>query len=153
MTGFQDNFTSPLSRITVGTLHDMGYQVNYAMADPFTRSDLNASCTCPPTRRLRQTGQSVLDMKHGEVFTVGSVASGPTTTSGRPRRRLSATVQAAAIEAGLEYLQTKVQENVNDAELHDLGIAYVGDKVVSVLFLVDEEIYGVTVRKPDEQSR
>jgi hypothetical protein len=148
MTGFQDNFTSPLSRITVGTLHDMGYQVNYAMADPFARGDLNASCTCP-TRRLRQTVRSVLDMKHGEVFSVGSVASGHISETSRPRRRLSATVEAAAIEAGLEYLHTKGQENHNAAQLHDLGLTYVGDKVVSVLVLVDGEIYGVTVRKPE----
>jgi hypothetical protein len=149
MTGFQDGYTSPLSRITVGTLHDMGYQVNYDMADPFTRSDLNASCTCPPNRRLRQTVPSVMDMKHGEVFSVGSVANGPTTANSRPRRRLSATVEAAAIKAGLEYLQSKVQENDNAAQLEDLGLAYVADKIVSVLVLVDGEVYGVTVRKPD----
>lgn len=105
-----------------------GLQVNYAMADSFTRSDLNASCTCLPTRRLRQTVRSVLDMK----FFGGECCLWP--------------------NYRLEYLQTKVQENVNAAELHDLGIAYVGDKVVSMLFLVGE-IYGVTVRKPDEQRR
>jgi hypothetical protein len=140
--------TNPLSRITVGTLQDMGYQVNYLMADPFGRSDLNVSCTCP-TRRLRQTERSVLDMKHGEVFSVGSGKSGPASTSGRPRRRLRDEAEAVAIEAGLEYLQTKAQENDNVAQLDDLGITYVADKVVSVLVLVDGEIFGVAVRQPD----
>jgi hypothetical protein len=139
--------TSPLSRITVGTLEDMGYQVNYAMADPFTRSDLNVSCTCP-TRRLRRTERSVLEMKHGEVFSVTGAK-----TSSRPRRRLSEAVEAVAIEAGLEYLQTKVQDNDNAAQLDDLGIAYVADKVVAVLVLVDGEFFGVAVRQPDERRR
>jgi hypothetical protein len=145
MTGFLGpSTTNPLSRITVGTLQDMGYQVNYDKADAFSRSDLNVSCTCP-TRRLRQTERSVLDMKHGEVFSLG----GPS-ASGRPRRRLSEAAEAAAIDAGLEYLQTKVQENDNAAQLDDLGIAYVADKVVSVLVSVDGEIYGVAVRQPNE---
>jgi Leishmanolysin len=144
MTGFIGRSPTPLSRITVATLQDMGYQVNYDKADPFGRSDLDPSCVCA-TSRLRE--RSVLKMKHGEVFSVGSVASG---ASGRPRRRLSETAEAAAIEAGLAYLQTKAQENSNAAQLDDLGIAYVADKVVSVLVLEDEEIYGVTVLKPND---
>jgi Leishmanolysin len=71
MTGFIGRSPTPLSRITVATLQDVGYQVNYDKADPFGRSDLDPSCVCA-TRRLRE--RSVLKMKHGEVFSVGSVA-------------------------------------------------------------------------------
>lgn len=35
MTGFLSGPTQPISRITVGSLDDMGYGVNYAAADPF----------------------------------------------------------------------------------------------------------------------
>ena len=33
MTGFLDGGINPLSRVTVGALEDMGYQVNYQAAD------------------------------------------------------------------------------------------------------------------------
>ncbi len=35
MTGWLNGSTRPLSRVTVGTLEDMGYRVNYAAADPY----------------------------------------------------------------------------------------------------------------------
>jgi hypothetical protein len=37
MTGYLNNGTNPLSRITVGSLADLGYTVNYAAADPYTK--------------------------------------------------------------------------------------------------------------------
>jgi hypothetical protein len=45
MTGFLDGGINPLSRVTVGALEDMGYQVNYDAADDFrlpTRNELVA---------------------------------------------------------------------------------------------------------------
>jgi hypothetical protein len=147
MTGFLGPSTSPLSRITVATLQDLGYQVDYSNADAFGRSDLAASCTCP-ARRLRQKELSVIEMKHGKVFSMASVVSGRSSTSGS-RRRLSDTAEALAIEAGLEYLQTNAQ-HTNDTQVDDLRITYVADKIVSVLVLENGEIYGVTVYQPDE---
>ena len=35
MTGWLNGSTRPLSQVTVGTLEDMGYQVNYTAADPY----------------------------------------------------------------------------------------------------------------------
>lgn len=37
MTGFLDSGRNPLSRITVGSLADLGYTVNFAKADPYTK--------------------------------------------------------------------------------------------------------------------
>jgi Leishmanolysin len=147
MTGFLAPSSSPLSRITVATLQDLGYQVDYSKADAFGRSDLNPACTCP-ARRLRQQERSLLDMKHGEVFSVASVASGRS-ASGHACRRLSDAAEAMAIEAGLEYLQTNAQ-HANATQVDDLGITYVGDKIISVLVFEDGEIYGVAVRHSDE---
>lgn len=42
MTGFASSGAMPLSRITVGALADLGYQVNYANADTFTLPSLTA---------------------------------------------------------------------------------------------------------------
>ncbi len=45
MTGFLDGGINPLSRVTVGALEDMGYEVNYDAADEFrlpTRDELVA---------------------------------------------------------------------------------------------------------------
>jgi Leishmanolysin len=147
MTGFLGPSTSPLSRITVATLQDLGYQVDYSKADAFGRSDLNPTCTCP-SRRLRKKERSLLDMKHGEVFSLAGVASGRSASS-RTRRRLSDTAEAMAIEAGLAYLETNAQ-HVNVTQVNDLGITYVANKVVSVLVLEHGEIYGVAVRQPTE---
>jgi hypothetical protein len=36
MTGFVDPAGNPMSRVTVGCLEDLGYQVDYAAADPYT---------------------------------------------------------------------------------------------------------------------
>jgi Leishmanolysin len=147
MTGFLGPSASPLSRITVGTLQDLGYQVDYSKADAFGRSDLNSSCTCP-VRQLREKKRALSDMKHGEVFSVASVASG-LRASGRARRRLSQAAEAMAIEAGLEHLQTNAQ-SANTTLLDGVGVTYVADKIVSVLVLENGEIYGVAVRKPSD---
>jgi Leishmanolysin len=142
MTGFLGRSVCPLSRITVGTLQDMGYQVDYSKADPFSRSDLNPNCTCP-IRHLRQNERSLLDMKPRKGFALANAASGDS------RRRLSDTAEAMAIEAGLEYLETNAQ-SANDNHVDDIGITYVADKIVSVLVVENGEIYGVTVYQPDE---
>jgi Leishmanolysin len=147
MTGFLGPSTSPLSRITVATLQDLGYQVDYSKADAFGRGDLNQACTCS-ARRLRKKERALLDMNHGEVFSVASVASGRS-ASDRTRRRLSDTAEAMAIEAGLAYLETNAQLG-NVTQAGDLGITYVANKIVSVLVLEDGEIYGVAVRQPTE---
>jgi Leishmanolysin len=158
MTGFLGPSTSPLSRITVATLQDLGYQVDYSKADAFGRSDLNPTCTCP-ARRLRKEERHAIDKfhtktkhaidkTHGKVFPLVSIVSGRRAIGGSPRR-LSETAEAMAIEAGLEYLQTNAQ-HANDTQVDDLGITYVADKIVSVLVLENGEIYGVTVYQPDE---
>merc|ERR1712007_237386 len=36
---FEKDVYQPLSRVTVGALEDLGYQVNYAAADPFFLQD------------------------------------------------------------------------------------------------------------------
>jgi Leishmanolysin len=47
MTGFANpGATNPLSRITIGSLDDMGYDVDYTRADPYGAANLNSACRC-----------------------------------------------------------------------------------------------------------
>ncbi|RIH85663.1 leishmanolysin-related zinc metalloendopeptidase [Calidithermus roseus] len=36
MTGFLDSGANPLSKVTIGSMEDLGYSVNYSAADPYT---------------------------------------------------------------------------------------------------------------------
>lgn len=51
MTSTLSGTENPLSRVTIGTLQDLGYTVDYSTADPFDASNLDASCICD-NRRL-----------------------------------------------------------------------------------------------------
>lgn len=51
MTGYLSN-DNPLSRITVATLDDLGYSVDYGAAAPFSARDVSSRC-CNPRRTLR----------------------------------------------------------------------------------------------------
>jgi len=93
MTGYATG-TLPLSRITVGGLEDLGYQVNYAAADPFPQTSLNKTCICGPSTaglvenkqifKLGGTGGVVYATKYytGKVggATTSSYLSATTTT-------------------------------------------------------------------------
>jgi len=46
--------TQPLSRMTIATLEDIGYTVDYSTAEPYSAADMAGFCTCSPfdSRRL-----------------------------------------------------------------------------------------------------
>jgi Leishmanolysin len=149
MTGFiNSGRVNALSRITIGSLDDMGYQVDYSMADAYGRADLNPNCTCSAsTRRLRSKIRKLMDMKHGEVFTLGQSKNGQ---DRRRRRRLSAEGEAMATEAGLEYLSRAHITAKQTEAAAARGLTYVGGKVISVMVIEDGEVFGVAVRRLDE---
>ena len=124
VTGFLNSgVLEPLSRITIASLQDLGYQVDYSTADAYGRSDLGAGCTC--NRRQR----SILDMSHGETQQLG--LRSPNT----PRRRLSDEMHKYAINYGLGILANRPgSPSDGQAELvSDQDFTYVGDKVLSVV--------------------
>jgi len=138
MTGSLDNGRlNPLSRITIASLEDLGYEVDYSTADAYGRSDLGAGCTC--TRRLR----SILDMAHGETQQLG--LRSPNT----PRRRLSEEMRDHAIGYGRAIMANRTASLSvgRRAELaSEKGFSYVGDQVVSVVVEdVDGSIFSVVV--------
>jgi len=82
MTGIPSNRPHQMSRLTVGTLRDIGYQVNLNKADRFRRQDLNSSCLCSNRRRLGTPGVS----------------------QSTPRRRLSDDMQKRAMAYGHDFM-------------------------------------------------
>lgn len=132
MTGYVNGATKfPLSKITIGSLEDMGYKVDYSKADSYGRSDLATSCLC--NRR------SLLDMPHGETHQLGHEISNT------GRRILSDAKYQAAVNYGLAILkENALSPNVP----RDNGdIKYVGDQVVSVLVRDGGGVFSVVVRR------
>jgi Leishmanolysin len=134
MTGIiNTTATSILSRITIATLEDIGYNVDYSTADPYDVANLNPSCLCNATqRRLVRDGAS---QQHG--------------ARSRHKRRLSDESRQDAIEYGQSLLLQRSQtfligrtgEDDDDDEL-----IYVGDKFVTVFVEENGFIYDVVVR-------
>ena len=131
MTGYLSGTTQPLSRITIGSLEDMGYEVDYSAADPFGSGDLR---TCPGCRRELA---SVLDHPHGSTRQLG-LRYYPN----KQPRKLSEPLRLHAIEQGLALLKKKAASAVEVPE----GYTYVGDKVISVVVQEGESLFGVIVK-------
>jgi len=131
MTGYLSGTSQPLSRITIGSLKDLGYSVDYSVADPFGSSDLD---TCPVcgTRKL-----SVLDHPHGETRQLGIRGM-------KQHRKLSPTIRQSAIEEGLKFLQSAATKSAAPE-----GFEYIGDQIVSVIVVDEGNIFSVVV-KSDE---
>lgn len=138
MTPQLNTASDPLSRISIASLEDLGYQVDYSTADPFGRSNLNPSCLCN-----RREQRSVLDSPHGETRQLG--LGSPAT---KLRRVLSEEMRAYAVEYGRSILQKRKTEEASRVKSSlPKGLVYAGDKVISVLVKdVDGGIYSVIVK-------
>jgi len=124
---------NPLSRVTVASLEDMGYTVDYANADAFTTEDLNPSCLCRRRRNL-------WDGEHGEVLMMDT----PEKQHNLDSKPLREDLRQYAIQYGREVLQesASASAHVNDS---DGGPIYVGDQQVSIIMIQDGELYSVIV--------
>ena len=139
MTGFINFDTpNPLSRVTVGALDDLGYQVDYTKADAFSRSNIPSSCYCG-VRSLAATTQQVYTSR-----------SGSTVTGINRRRKLSEEMENYAISRGQEFLLEQAQR-VDAMEGDGAGVSaeeplFIGDQFVSVWVQDDDgSIYSVDV--------
>lgn len=131
-----------LSRITVGWLEDMGYEVDYSGADDFDSRLLGESCTC--RRRM---------VRHVASFGPGGVLEKP-----EEPRRLSYEGELAATEYGLKYLEDKHQALMSsgnsrtaygkiESEEEQTPGLYVGDKSTEVIFVEDGHVHFVHVSR------
>jgi hypothetical protein len=137
-----------LSRITIGSLQDLGYKVNYNKADKYTKANLGPGCTCPSTRRTRRRF-----LAHGDTMHLGQLrpsSDNQTTRGGAARRKISESAHQMAVEYGQSLLAKRAasyEANRNAQEGTSSEAVYVGHKVVSVLVYDQDEVYGVVVHR------
>ena len=140
MTGFAERGNSPLSRITIAGLEDIGYEVDYRNAESFTRNDLNPNCVCNRRRR------TLMDMIHGETHQLGLRL--PDTH----RRELSGELLEVAITYGKALLAKRKNSFAsilgNLIDKNNSG-SFVPTDVVSVFVMEDGKFYDVVVRPED----
>jgi hypothetical protein len=130
MTGFRTGGT-PLSRITIGSLFDLGYTVNFEAADPFTVADLGSCgsfCPAAGHRHLRKTDQ-LISPKMGAID-----------------RKLSD--EGMAIMK--EYAKVKLAKMKSAAPM-DLpdGVEYVGDKFIDIIYEENGNIHAIHFSSDD----
>lgn len=124
-----------ISRISIGALEDLGYQVDYSAADPYSRFDLDFSCRC--NRRLGEDGDD-------EPFHETEHAS-------RQRRLqvLSEEGYQYAYNYGVALLEEEalvVAELTGRLDIPE-GITIVADKLVYILYRENGQVYHVLVRR------
>ena len=141
MTGFADVGNNPLSRITIASLEDLGYDVDYRNADSYTTSDLNPNCVC----RRRRT---LADMMHGETHQLGL------RIPGSQRRKLSGELFDIAMSYGKEQLAQRIKAPPSFASMFDIlngdavntTLQFAASDVVAVFVMEDGVFYDVVVR-------
>ena len=113
-----------LSRITIAGLEDLGYQVNYNVAQTYRATELSSRCTC---RRLRRD--------------LGDYSN----STQQPERRLSEEGERIATEYGkalLEMNRASTSLIPGEGDLPDMGT-----ELIYVLYEEpDGEIFSVMVR-------
>jgi Leishmanolysin len=136
MTGFLDSGRNPISRITIATLDDLGYAVDYTKADSYTINDLNSNCQC----RRRRT---LLDMYHGETHQLGL------RLPGAQRRKLSDEAYNTAVVYGKSILaENAIGSLFKKGGAMDVNseVNYVADQVVAVFVKENDAFFDVVVR-------
>jgi Leishmanolysin len=128
---------NPLSRITIASLEDLGYQVSYTQADAYRSSNLGPGCSC---RRRDNRGL----LRQGTATTTATVST-------PPRRKLSDKMRQYAIEQGREYLASQPSVPATTlTKMRRSGVRYVGDQFVTVYVLdANGTIFDVHVSRDD----
>ena len=130
MTGFLLSSNLPLSRITIASLLDMGYEVNFSAADNFTAQDLGSCPVCSDRRRR----------------IVKAVATrhllGQTSPS---RQQLSASVRQYALDYGLSILAQESSLMGPRSDFEGNGIEFIGSTVIAVVVKDGDAVFSVVV--------
>ncbi|KAL7579629.1 hypothetical protein ACA910_007992 [Epithemia clementina (nom. ined.)] len=127
MTG-KINSVNVFSNITLGGLHDLGYSVNYAMAEPYIIPDIN---NCIQSRRLRG-GTSKRGQHRWRQL------------RGKHVHELDPKKLALATKAGQEFLEK------SNIKARGKGVSDFGTKIVDVLFADESDnIFSLFVSHDD----
>jgi Leishmanolysin len=122
MTGFSNpEVSNPLSKVTVGSLEDVGYTVDYFGAEPFGTENVAPQCLCNGRRARRGLGHS------------------------GPRRHLSDEMRQYAIEYGQEFMADR-WSSLGEVSSETVRV---GGEMVFVLVQDGDEKYDVAVTKND----
>ena len=125
MTGYLNNGSNPMSKLTVAALDDMGYSVDYSQASNYE----------PPSACCRNGGSRALFRKklrgNSNIF----------------KKHLSKNGHSKAVQAGLDHLREIKATAPSVREQGDL--IYVGDLFTSVLVEEDGDIWEVEVFAED----
>jgi Leishmanolysin len=140
MTGFLNGGLNPLSKISIATLDDLGYTVDYSSAEKYERGNVLSSCLCN-RRALTDTSS------HGKAHQLGR------SLESTQRRSLSQDGYRQAVNYGQTILQERQAKTIdlsgepkrynifarNDdltrSDVHNQtidDIVYVGDQLVVV---------------------
>lgn len=120
-------FDAQLSRVTLGAIEDIGYEVNYDAADDYTKDDLGPACRCG--RRLTGETRNLSE----ELFR-------------NPRdetthRKLSDEGLAYVTNQGRAFLETLPLQGRSDSDEAE----YVGGESTFVYAMQDETVFVVKV--------
>ena len=136
MTGTITQGFSPMSRVTVGSLADIGYAVNYDAADPYTSADINPTCQCHED----ETGEAA------EEDRIRQLRGRSSWISSRSRRALSDEGEKRAVDYARSVLKTY---SVNSSEFDEAESSYTTGSVAVVYFVEDNHLYSIQVSATD----
>jgi hypothetical protein len=176
MTTILNTEGNPLARITIGGLQDLGYEVDYTNAEPFSSADIDPSCLCNNRKErqlLRQQNsnrtqfnQSFYDGKHGDVVFLPDIFTHvQSTRKTRERRQLSETLRQHAISFGLQILDESAARNswasaVIDVRINDetetkvtkrKRARFAGHYYMSVIMRQGDDFFGVLVVRDENE--
>lgn len=127
---------NPLSKITVGSLEDLGYEVNIENADAYGESDVNASCRCDRRRRSLFFKLPPWFPNPFQARPIGRQQSGP------DKPQLSEELRQYAVDYGSKLLEarSKVTEDSDNGV-----VEYIGSRFVSVWMREGDNFFSVDV--------
>lgn len=131
MTPSFDTNTS-LSRITIGSMEDLGFVVDYSTAEAFSAQDIAPSCRqlCPARNLIEGESEGA--------------ANDAENASRSKRRQLSAEGYTKAVDFGRSTFTT---DNIFARRPLVPGTKYVGDQMVYILYMEDNELYSIQVQQ------
>lgn len=153
MTGFTGN-NLLLSRMTIASLEDMGYVVNYDAADDYGVQHMDPSCVClnDESSSVSNGVEAAMLKKKKKKKKPEKKKSSPKQSTvhklgkGGPKSQLAQLSLSGLLEAEL-YGKALLKEAKLRKQfiIEREGYVYLGDQVVSVLYMEDGQIYGVQV--------
>ena len=143
MTGFAERRRVPISKITVGSLQDLGYVVDMSKAHSFSREDLGECCQYCSGGTKPCPGH----MDHGRDL------AGNKTATNAQRQRLSDAGQADIMNFARQKLSLMRRERASGDRAEDPllegtspgSLKYVGGDFIHVLYQEGDEMFGVGV--------